>query len=133
MYDLLKITFVVLILGKVGSFRTLVLTRSTFHPNISRCAKLRRSPASSETPPPFKPSLDGMLVHGKEVGEDGTVSISKEELDKITSSQHIPTSSSPLSSSGLQRREVQIDNALSISVYELEDPSALVQNWMSER
>ena len=87
------------------------------------------------------PSFDfdeRMLVYGKPV-ENSKLEVTSLELDEI--SRRLASSSESGGPKGkaknntardknLKKREVTIDDALSVSVYELADPSELVKRWM---
>jgi hypothetical protein len=68
--------------------------------------------------------LDDMLIHGLPIDKEGKVSLSSSQLSSYTSPS--PTPSPP----GLLRRVVRVDDELSVSVFELSDPSKLVHQWM---
>jgi len=80
--------------------------------------------------PHFNPQPDGMLVYGNKIEDDGSVSITQEELNSIASRVGGGEGGKTATSDGLLLRTVPVDSSLSVRIYELEDPSPLVHNWI---
>ena len=74
--------------------------------------------------------LDDMLIHGLPIDKEGKVSLSSSQITKLSSYTSPSPTPPPTPPPGLLRRVVRVDDELSVSVFELSDPSKLVHQWM---